>query len=437
MTAPAAAAQPLPQPKPLSPKRSRLVTLIAAGLVLVAAIAVLLLHWRRHHVESAERSKAEAEQARGPRISVTQVKTTAAHRVVTLPGDVHGFNQVTLYAKLSGYVRQVNVERGDRVESGQVLALLESPESQRDVASAQHDALLTRRNAARAEALAPSGMVTQQDRDTAFFQAKISHANLSRARDILDYTSVRAPFDGMITARYVDPGALVPAATGGTQAAMPIVDLADVDHLRVFVYVGQDVAPFVRLGDHVTIWQDELPAKRVPGTVTRIAGALDPRTRTMQVEVDLDNRTWKLLPGTFAHVEVQIAEPRSPLIPDEAIVIRDGKTMVAEIKDSRAHYQPVTLGYNDGQGVRVLSGLSGGETIGIDVPVEIAEGAPVQPMKMEAGKGKGQGAGGGQANGAGANATGNGNPASVGGDGGTDSDGSVKADAGARDGGEG
>jgi membrane fusion protein (multidrug efflux system) len=374
----------LPTPAPLSPRRRRVVTAIAVGLVVLAAIAVLLLHLRRRHRESSQRAAQQAEGARGPRVSVTRVKTTQAHRVLSFPGDVHGFNQVTLYAKLSGYVKEVRVERGDRVTLGQIIAIIESPESQKDVASAEHDAMLMKRNAARAEELAPSGMVTQQDRDTAVFQSRISKANLLRSRDILDYTHVRAPFDGVVTARYVDPGALVPAATGGTQSALPIADVADVDTLRVFLYVGQDAAPFVHLGDQVTIWQDELPGKRVPGTVTRLAGALDPRTRTMQVEIDVDNRPWKLLPGTFAHVELQIGEPPSPLIPDEAIVIRDGKTMVAEVSDNRVHYRPVELGYNDGRGVRVLSGLSSGATIGLDVPVEVDEGGAVQPAEMEA-----------------------------------------------------
>ena len=99
------------------------------------------------------------------------------------------------------------------------------------------------------------------------------------------YTRVRAPFDGIVTARYVDPGALVPAATGSTQALLPIVDLASVDTLRVFVYVGQDAAPFIHPGDGADVWQDELPDRHIPAKVAHVAGALDPRTRTMQVEL--------------------------------------------------------------------------------------------------------------------------------------------------------
>jgi RND family efflux transporter MFP subunit len=226
--------------------------------------------------------------------------------------------------------------------------------------------------------------VSLQDRDNAVAAKRIAEASLARAAAVHDYTTIRAPYDGVVTARYVDPGALVPAATGATTGALPIVDVADVDHLRVFSYLGQDVAPFVHKGDEATVWQDELPTRRIAAKVTFTTGALDPRTRTMQVEVDLDNRELGVLPGTFAHVDFRVGEAPSPLIPDEAIVIRNGQTMVATIADGRAHYVPVDLGYNDGRNVRVLRGLQGGETVGLDVPVEVQEGGRVQPVEPQA-----------------------------------------------------
>ncbi|HZU85273.1 MAG TPA: efflux RND transporter periplasmic adaptor subunit, partial [Polyangiaceae bacterium] len=344
-------------PRAAPPEARRWALAVAALLVVIAALAVVLLRARRQHREASDRAQRQDESARGIRLSVARVQTSSAARVVALPGDVRGFAQATLYAKLSGYVRRVDVDRGDRVKRGQVLAVIESPESQKDVASARHDADVTRRNAERADRLAPSGVVAQQDRDNAVAQARIAQANLARAVDILDYTLVRAPFDGVVTARYVDPGALVPAATGSTQSALPIVDVTDSGTLRVFVYVSQDAAPFVHVGDAVAVWQDEMPDKRIAATVTRIAGALDTRTRTMQVEIDVDNRPWGLLPGTFAHVELHVTEPPSPLVPDEAVVIRGGKTMVAVVEGSRARFVPVDLGYNDGRQVRVLRGL--------------------------------------------------------------------------------
>jgi RND family efflux transporter MFP subunit len=365
-------------PGQLSPRGRRIAAIVAFLVVIAAAVVVLVLRAQRRHVESAQRAELEARQSRGLRIAVTRVETTPTQRTITLPGDVHGYEQTTLYAKLAGYVREVRVERGQRVSRGQVLATIESPESAKDVSSALHDAQITKVNADRASRLAPSGVVAIQDAQNAVAAARIAQANLGRAQAVLDYTVVRAPFDGVITARYVDSGALLPAATGSTQSALPIVDVADVDTLRIFIYVGQDVAPFVRPGDAVTLWQAELPAVRIPAAVRFTTGALDPRTRTMQVEIDLDNRKWGLLPGTFANADLRIAEPAVPLIPDAAIVIRDARTMVATVIDGRVHYVPVDLGYNDGIRVRVLQGVRGGEMIGLDVPVRVQEGEAVQ-----------------------------------------------------------
>jgi membrane fusion protein, multidrug efflux system len=279
----------------------------------------------------------------------------------------------------------VGVNRGDHVVAGQLVATISSPETVDDERAAEHSASIAQITAQRYDKLAPSGVVSNQYRDTADAQRRIAQAGLGRARSLMDYASIRAPFDGIVTARYVDPGALVPAATGTTQTAIPVVDVTSVDRLRIFVYLGQDTAPFVRPGDHVEVWQDELPEKRIPADVTYTAGALDPRTHTMQIEVDLDNRAWGMLPGTFAHVELHIAEPKTPLLPTEAMTIRDGKTMVVEIRgDGRAHYADVDLGYNDGRNVRVLHGLLGGEDVGLDAPVELNEGDAVQPQVQQA-----------------------------------------------------
>jgi membrane fusion protein (multidrug efflux system) len=353
---------------------------VATGLLFIALaiLGVVVLRAQRVRVESRQRASLESEAARGPRVRAVKVATTQGDRVVTLPGDVHGYNQTTLYAKVSGYIKDISVNRGDHVAADQVLATIWSPETEEDVRTAQNSAAIAGITARRIESLAPVGVASEQDRDNAVAQRRISQSSLGRARALLEYTVVKAPFTGVVTARYVDPGALVPAATASTQASLPIVDVASLDTLRIFVYVGQDVAAFVHPGDAAEVWQDEMPDKRIPAKVTYTTGALDPRTRTMQVEVDLDNRDLGMLPGTFAHVGLHVTEPKSPLISSEGFVIRDGKTMVAEIADGKVHYAAVDLGYNDGRDVRVLRGLSGGETIGIDVPVEVDERGAVQ-----------------------------------------------------------
>ncbi|MCL2448130.1 MAG: efflux RND transporter periplasmic adaptor subunit [Polyangiaceae bacterium] len=363
-----------------SPRGARQVQLIGVGMVLGAAATVTALLVFRSLEVAHQRTALEDRAARGLLVSVTRVETTAAHRSVTLPGDVRGYEQTTLYAKVSGYVRSISVERGQKVEKGELLAVIDSPETERDVESARRSAEIAHINAERADRLAPSGVVAAQDRDNAVANAHIATQGLGRAIAVQDYTNVRAPFEGVVSARYVDPGALVPAATGATQSAMPIVDLVRVDTLRIFVYVGQDVAPFVKTGDPVTITQDELPSRRIPSKVTYVSGALDVRTRTMQVETDLDNGPWQLQPGTLVHVVLQVQQDApSPFVPDEAIVIRDGKTTVARVDGDRVHYVQVDLGFNDGRKVRVLRGLSGGETVAVDIPVEVQENDVIQP----------------------------------------------------------
>lgn len=361
---------------------------IIAGIVLVigAATIVVILQVLRHHRDAEARRHLQDEHAKGVRVRVTTVDTTKADRSVTLPGDVHGWAEATIYAKLSGYVKDIRVERGQHVLRGDVLATLTSPENEKDVVTATHDLAIANLDAERKSQLAPSN-VTLQDRDNAIAQKKVAQSALARAQAIYGYTTLKAPFDGVVTARFVDPGAFVPAATGATTSAQAIVAMAETDTLRVFVYLGQDVAPFVHVGDAVDVWQDELPARKIAAKVTYLTGALDPRTRTMQAEVDFDNRPFGMQPGTFARVEIHLKQPPSAEIPDDAIVIRDGKTHVCLVEDGKAHYQEVQLGYNDGADVRVLEGLKGGETIGLDVPVLVQDGDKVDavPVKKDAG----------------------------------------------------
>jgi membrane fusion protein (multidrug efflux system) len=380
-----AEATPHTPPDEHRPRRYPIFVGSAIVLVVLAILGVVALRVHRAHVEDRERRSLRGETALGPRVRVTRVQMTKGDRVVTLPGDVHAYNQSTLYAKVSGYVKDIHVNRGDHVKADQVLATIWSPETEEDVRTAESSATIAQITARRIEGLEPVGVASMQDRDNAVAQRRISQSGLGRARALLQYTVVKAPFDGVVTARYVDPGALVPAATASTQSLLPIVDVADLDTLRIFVYVGQDVAPFVHPGDAVDIWQDELPDRHIPAKVTYTTGALDPRTRTMQVEVDLDNRGIGMLPGTFAHVGLHVTEPTSPLISSEAFVIRDGKTMAPEIRGGKVHYADIDLGYDDGRGVRVLRGLAGGETVGLNVPVEVGEGDTVQPVEGDGG----------------------------------------------------
>jgi membrane fusion protein, multidrug efflux system len=350
------------------------------GLALLAAniVTVLVLWLRLRHEERTTHEERVKDVEAGISVLVVRVETSSAARELTLPAEINAFSQTTVYAKISGYVREMRAERGDHVKEGQVLAVLQSPENERDVAAARSDSEAKEHTAERMRRLAGPGVVSQQDRENAERDARVARENLARALDVSRYTLLRAPFEGVVTARYADPGALLPAATGATQAAMPLVDLADLDRVRIFVYVGQDVAPFVRVGDGVKLWRDEKANEEIPAKVTRITGALDPRTRTMQCEIDLDNKTWALQPGTFVHAKLLLAVPPQPVIPNESLAVRDGHTIVAVVEQDRAHLVRVTLGLNDGRTTRVLHGLAGGEMVIVNVPVSVTEGSRVR-----------------------------------------------------------
>jgi RND family efflux transporter MFP subunit len=308
-----------------------------------------------------------------------RVDLTSATRELVLTAEARAFQQTTIFAKVSGYVRRLAVERGQRVNKGELIAELEVPENERDVEAARSDLLVKRVTADRQRSLAKAKLVAPQDRDDAAAAERIALATYERAKTTFGYSELRAPFDGVVTARYVDNGALLPSATSATQSAQAVIDLSDTDRLRVFVYVGQDAAPFVHEGDATEVWQDELPQIRLHQPVTRTTQSLDVHSRTMQVEIDVDNRRPQLLPGTFVRVALKVAVPPSPLVPNEALVVRNGKTQVALLVGDHVHYVPIELGSTDGKSTRILRGLAGGETIGVNVPVEVNEGSAVRP----------------------------------------------------------
>jgi RND family efflux transporter MFP subunit len=298
--------------------------------------------------------------------------------VVNLPGEVKANAQATLYAKVSGYLKEIRVDKGDHVKAGQLLATLESPDAQQQVAAARVELENRQQLARRAHTLSDTGVMSRQEEENATAAEKVSNAGLTRARALESYTEIRAPFAGVVTTRYVDPGALLPAATGSTQSAQPVVDIADIGTLRVYVYLGQDDAALVKVGDKATVSLDALPGEPITAQVSRVSRNLDPRTRTMLTEVDIDNASERLYPGEFVHVAVTLHGPSRPLIPSEALISRGDKLFVAVIAAGKAHLTPITAGGDDGKAVQVITGLHGGEQVALSAAGELTEGASVQ-----------------------------------------------------------
>ena len=279
---------------------------------------------------------------------------------------------------MAGYVRDIPVDKGTRVHKGDLLARLESPETDQAVAAAQADLALKRQLLERTMALRPDGVVSQQDLDNATAGVRVAQATLQQALAQQSYEVIRAPFSGVVTARYVDVGALVPSGTGNTTAVQPVVDLADIDTLRVQVYVGQSDASRLQLGDRVTLTSDSDPSHPIAATVSRMSMGLDPRTRTMLCEMDVDNRPPRLFPGQFVKAAMVLHGPRSPLIPGEALLWRGDKLFVAVVEDNQVRLQPVQAGDDTGRTVQILTGLQGGETVILNPSPELSNGERVQ-----------------------------------------------------------
>jgi membrane fusion protein (multidrug efflux system) len=358
----------------------RRVRIIGVALVVIAVAAVVLIYLHRRSVDAKAVAARKQAVGLGPTVLVKKVLAGGGARHLTLPGEARPFLSTTVYAKIPGFLKEIRVDKGQRVKKGDVLAVVWSPESNQDVRAAETTLDLSKQLAARANSLAQQGVMSRQDREVADAQLRTSATALRRTRDIQRYQVIDAPFGGLVTARYADPGALIPAATGSTQAAQPIVDLADTSRLRITVYLGQDAAPSVHVGDKATIWTDTDPSRRLPAKISLASGQLEPRTRTMLAEIWLDNRTVGILPGTFVHVDLDVTEPPIPTVPNAAIIVRAGHVRAAVVEGNKIHLVPIDVGSSDGNRTQVMSGLKPGELVANDLPAELGDGAVIQPM---------------------------------------------------------
>jgi RND family efflux transporter MFP subunit len=364
--------------QPRQPGRLFAPVWIVLMIVVVASTAWLMV---AHAQRLATQTNDLAQQLQaGPRVLVAQVGHAERTRSVEVPGTVHGFVETSVYAKTAGYLKAILVDKGDRVRQGQLLATLDSPELDHQVTNARATWRLAVVTDQRNQSLLRQGVIATQAADE-------SHAGLLESRAALDqliatqaYEQIRAPFNGVVTARYVDPGALIPQSTT-PNSATPILALATLSPLRIYADVPQSVAPFLRVGDPATITVTEYPGRVFEGTVTRHPQALTSATRTMLVEVDLPNEDGALLPGMYTKLNFHVSAPEGPpLVPDDALVFRNGKPCVAVVRDNRLKLAEVTLGYDDGVNVEVTGGVAADDMVALNVGQAARDGEPVQPM---------------------------------------------------------
>ena len=321
-------------------------------------------------------------------VKPTQTDATAP---LILPGNIKANRASSIYARVDGYLKNWYVDIGDHVHQGQVLADIEAPQIDANVREAQAqleladaNLKLAQTNTARSQQLYANKVNSQQELDTVLATGSVQQASRDNAAAMLEnaqqmqaYEQVRAPFDGVITARYVDVGSLV--TSGSVKTVQKLFDLAQSDPVRVFVNVPQSDVSRVQAGTSATVKVDEYPNDTFSGKVTRDAGAFDQSSRTILLEVDVPNPDGRLYAGMYAHVTLA-APSTNPLLylPDNTILIDSKGTRVATVDAShKIHFKEVVLGRDFGTKTEIVSGLSPTDAVVQNPTDDLQEGMTV------------------------------------------------------------
>jgi RND family efflux transporter MFP subunit len=396
-----------------------LVRRIAAGRLFLLCPTLLLLFGCRHMEESAAATNRIAPV-------VVASRQTLANKL-TVAGVFLPYQEVELHAKVAGYIRSISVDIGDKVKEGQVLATLDVPELQAQVVGAQASVRRTQAEIARAandverakanySALhaaavrlkqasnARPGLIAEQELDDALAkddaaaaqvdaaksayeamqqQLGVSQAQQQQMSSMADYSHIVAPFNGVITWRYADAGALIQAGTSNAGSA-PVVKIAQISTLRLRLPVPESLAPFVKVGDLATIYIGALN-RTITGKVARSTKALDPITRSMQLEVDVPNKDGSLSPGMYAEVSVNIRRVGDALVVPINAIFRDGDSQKVCVVNAqnRVEQRNVTVGISTADKTEILSGLREGEHVIIANQASFQPGEEATPKPSE------------------------------------------------------
>lgn len=351
------------------------------GIVLVAAAIIGVVYlWRSQGIELEQAKAARVESsALGARVQVVPVIQGPSERAITLLADVRPFASATLYGKVSGYLRAVKVDKGDVVKAGQVVAEIDAAETDQQYHAAVADLENKKRVAARSRELLSRGNVSVQNAENADTSERMAQALVRQLETMRSYELLRAPFAGVVVARYADPGALIQNAASSQTNSLPVVTIADLTKLRVSAYVPQQDVPFVRVGSPAEVYDATNPQRRLKATISRTSGSLDPLTRTLLVEVDVDNADSFLVPGSFAYMTLQAPVESYARIPVNALITRGRDRFAAVVgDDSKIAFRPITVASSDGNTVDVSDGLKVGERVAINIADEVTDGSRVQ-----------------------------------------------------------
>ncbi len=428
------------------PGHSPVYWLMFAGAVLIAAILIVFIGWlpRHRQQENIDReSKARTTQL--PRTKVEVVRFAPAARELTVPGTTLAQTEANIYARASGYVTRRFADIGDRVHKGQLLATIDAPDLDQQVAQARSSLAQSQSNQVQLEAqlhlqalnwerykvLVAKGVFSRQEGDTQEANYRVAEANVRAAEQTIQgnrdnlarlvvlqgYEQVRAPFNGVVTARNIDVGALISAqgtgagvssgpstpgttqsgaqgnnegaggnltssspTTGGSQGGA-MFTIASIDRLRILVSVPEAYTSAIRVGERVHLFFQEMPNNQVEGRVARTSASIDQNTRTLLVEVQVSNTSQRLLPGMYVVANfIDVKAQPSLVVPGESIVVRNGTSVVALLQDNVVHYRPIRIGRDYGDKTEVVGGVKAGDVIVDTVTDDIQDGVKVDPQ---------------------------------------------------------
>ena len=368
---------------------NRVAVICGIGLaVLIAVVTFWGIHTRT--VAGAALAK-ETRAASIPSVDVVHPSLGSASDEVVLPASVQGFIDSPVYARTSGYLLHWYADIGTRVKKGALLADIQTPEldqqvqqAQSDLATAQANYQLAQITADRWQKLLLKNAVSKQESDqySSDLNAKravlsAQEANVRRLQQLQGFEKIYAPFDGVITARNTDIGALIQA--GENTTPQELFHLSSVDRLRVFVPVPEIYQSVLHSVKQVSLSTDAYPKERFMGTIARSSNAIDPLSRTLRVEVDIDNPKTLLLPGAYVFVHLPLpATSQAPTIPSNALLFRQEGLRVGVVRDGHVQLVPITIGHDYGDTVEVTSGLSPEDQVVVNPSDSLVSGTRVE-----------------------------------------------------------
>jgi len=371
---------------------------VGIGLLILLGLAIGYgIHSRARTEDELKHSTA---QAAIPTVNVTHPTTGSAAQEIVLPGNTQAFTDTPIYARTNGYLRRWYVDIGTRVHKGQLLAEIETPEldqqlqqAEADLKSAEANMQLAQSTSVRWQSLLEKHAVSKQETDQMMsdYAAKqanyaASQANVRRLKELQGYERVTAPFDGTITARSTDIGNLIGSGSGSTPRELFHLDA--VGRLRIYVAVPELYADSVQDGEKVSITQDADPNQVITGSISRNSSAIDQMSRTLNVQVDVDNAKGQLMPGAYVFVHLKLpAASHTVTIPSNALLFRAEGLRVGVVRNNVVQLTPITIGHDYGSTVEVTSGLTPNDVIVLDPSDSLTSGTQVEANAVAPQKG--------------------------------------------------